>query len=306
MSTLDLFASKIRSTLYKYNNGISQLPLEQLLKECQNELDDLGRQFSNSSTDDGKDKIREIKGKVQDKIKELKQQIENRSGNKKDLNTRKEELEKALNELDVLLNSKMNFKFNNNSFPQFKSDGNTAYIDYDGTEASLLHELKHAFQFETGNIDFIKVIENDFSSKIIPGLTYDLNDEIEAYKRQYAYTGFLEYRIAVNVPLENPITDIETIKRIQSMLMPKKITKMKKIKVTVLVKFADNNFSKPLYESLSRKSLNINSSIQDIKHYNKKNFLVQALGLENEKDSKKSYIKFVKIFIETNPCIYVK
>jgi RHS repeat-associated protein len=46
----------------------------------------------------------------------------------------------------------------------------------------LAHELKHAYQFETGAIDFSKGSGG-------PGALYDITDEISTYRRQFALTG---------------------------------------------------------------------------------------------------------------------
>ncbi|WP_448103701.1 DUF6443 domain-containing protein [Pedobacter panaciterrae] len=49
-------------------------------------------------------------------------------------------------------------------------------------EGGLAHELAHAYQFETGAIDFAKKSGG-------PGILYDITDEMSAYRRQFALTG---------------------------------------------------------------------------------------------------------------------
>ena len=272
MSTLDLFASKIKTTLYNYNNGISQLPLGQLLKECQNELDDLSRQFSRSPTDDGKNKIREIKRAVENKIEELRKLSEKGIGDKKDLESRKEELKAAITELDVLLNSDMNFEFDDNaSFPKFEFNGSVARVSYNGTEASLLHELKHAFQFLKGKLDFI--VEKGL---VIPGITYDITDEIEAYIRQYAYDGILRYREELDIEKgktsfgEDAKNDfrrlVESLEKNRQMTDIKEIKNINRITIDVIVKIADSPYKEGIYRQIPRTSLDKNSLMKDLKN----------------------------------------
>ena len=272
MSTLDLFASKIKTTLYNYNNGISQLPLGQLLKECQNELDDLSRQFSRSPTDDGKNKIREIKRAVENKIEELRKLSEKGIGDKKDLESRKEELKAAITELDVLLNSDMNFEFDDNaSFPKFEFNGSVARVSYNGTEASLLHELKHAFQFLKGKLDFI--VEKGL---VIPGITYDITDEIEAYIRQYAYDGILRYREELDIEKGKPSFGedakndfrrlVESLEKNRQMTDIKEIKNINRITIDVIVKIADSPYKEGIYRQIPRTSLDKNSLMKDLKN----------------------------------------
>jgi RHS repeat-associated protein len=52
------------------------------------------------------------------------------------------------------------------------------YVD----ESSLAHELKHAYQFEKGEVSFDKKTGE-------AGYLHDANDEVEAYKREGAYDG---------------------------------------------------------------------------------------------------------------------
>ena len=47
--------------------------------------------------------------------------------------------------------------------------------------SSFAHELKHAYQFEIGNLSFTKDPENTLTIK--PGYLYDYTDEVEAHNR---------------------------------------------------------------------------------------------------------------------------
>lgn len=73
------------------------------------------------------------------------------------------------------------------------SDGETRYNSSTGAvdvmvsssylnSGGLAHELTHAYQFETGAIDFAKTSGS-------PGALYDITDEMSAYRRQFALTG---------------------------------------------------------------------------------------------------------------------
>jgi len=169
----------------------------------------------------------------------------------------------------------------------------------------LLNELKHAFQLETGKIDFIKVNNGIDPPENIPGLLYDINDEVETYKRQYAYDGILKLRIVMTE--EELLNQLKSGKIKSSLgLGSLEIKKIKKITANVIVKVEDYIGGGSLYSSISSKNLDIHSSIGVIRRGNKnRNGLISRLGIDKE-DKKKSHIDFVKVYIETNPFIYVK
>ena len=62
----------------------------------------------------------------------------------------------------------------------YQSEDNSVCLEYDGRNGSLAHELKHAYQFEMGEISFSKD-RKDF------GVLYDITDEKAALKRGGAY-----------------------------------------------------------------------------------------------------------------------
>jgi len=142
-------------------------------------------------------------------------------------------------------------------------------------------------------------------SENIPGLTYDINDEVETYKRQYAFDGILKLRIS--------LTEAEIMQQLKSGKLKStlgigglEIKKMKKITANVIIRVADSFIDDGLYKSISKKSLDIYSPIKDIKKGNKDRIdLFNSLGLDNE-NKDKAYIDFIKVFIETKPFIYVK
>lgn len=198
--------------------------------------------------------------------------------------------------------------FNIDTEPKFEYEDvtDTGIVNYDGTLGSLLNELKHAFQFETGKIDFIKIKDNvNNVSTMIPGLTYDIGDEVETYKRQYAFDGILKLRITM--------TEEEMAQQLKSgkvkdalKLGTLEIKKMSKITANVIVKVEDNMVSGSLYKEISGRSLDIYSHIGDIKKGNRsRKDIFNSLGLNNE-NKDKPYIDFIKVFIETKPFIYVK
>lgn len=261
---------------------------------------------------EGVEKLRELKRKIKDKIKELKNDLKEANGNvENDLKLRISELNSALIELDKLISTATKYKFViDQTAPQLNYDPttDTAIVRYNGTIGGLLNELKHAFQFETGQIDFIAV-NNNGNTSIIPGLTYDLIDEVETYKRQYAYDGILKLTLELDEEEFNDLPLNEKLKNLGKTLNTTiEIKKMKKIKASVVVKISDGSLKFGLYKQIPKTSLSIHSSIGDIrkKNKNRNHFnLIDGLGLNNI-DKKKPYIEFVKVYIEQNPYIYVK
>lgn len=309
MNQIKNIVSDITNVLFNFNNSFPSVlssSLESMLFICQDTLN----RNNQPSNDDGKSKIREIKNKVESKIQELESKITTAKGSeKRDLEARVRNLKECIKELEELLNS--NTKFNilvNTNTPRYSYDGNIATIEYDGTEGSLLHELKHAFQFETGKIDFIQVVNNG-SQQMIPGLLYDVGDELESYMRQYAYDGILKFRVILKVPENTTITNTMDIQNLLREIKTniREIKKMKKITANVIVKIADNIGDKGIYSSISKIPLYKNSSIKEVRKGNEKyrNDFIKGLGLDKE-EAQKAYIEFVKVFIQTQPYIYVK
>lgn len=309
MSTLDLFASKIRSTLYKYNNGISQLPLEQLLKECQNELDDLSKKKIDSKPNqDGKEKIRQIKKKVESKIDDLIRQSKRKKADIEDLNLRIDTLKQCVRELETLLMSDLKFKFVRDiKQPRFEYDGQNANVFF-SSEANMLHELRHAFQFETGKIDFV-CIDGESS----PGLIYDYTDEEEAFKVEYAYKGVLKFRIKLSEAeftqeLQEKFKINRDLSKAKDEVGVREIKKMKDIEYNILVKISDGSLDKVgLYEKLSISSLDKNSLIKDIiyNNYTNRTQMVNKFNF-NQENNEQTYIEYVKIYKKEESVIYIK
>jgi hypothetical protein len=100
---------------------------------------------------------------------------------------RESELNGTLTEIDALRQSSTTY-FVNSAYQSSIDDGNTSFLNGDvmiNVEqgyglAGLAHELKHGYQFETGQLDF--------ASSGTPGLLYDITDEIGAFRRQEAFT----------------------------------------------------------------------------------------------------------------------
>jgi hypothetical protein len=60
---------------------------------------------------------------------------------------------------------------------------------HDGTMGSKIHESRHAGQVARGEANFIRNEDGSWSG----GSLYGVNDEISAFKAQYAYSGKLTY-----------------------------------------------------------------------------------------------------------------
>ncbi len=108
---------------------------------------------------------------------------------------RKAGYQSTVNEIGVLRSSDVIYNVNTN-YTSNTSGGEARYagtnsegriiIDVNVSQTylaagGLAHELVHAYQFETGQIDF--------QSTGGPGLLYDLTDEIVAFGRQLMFTG---------------------------------------------------------------------------------------------------------------------
>lgn len=294
------------------------------MRVCQDRLNSVaGYTFFDGIENNGKRKITEVKAKVRKKIQELKSKINSASDTEKlDLKSRIKELEKAVVELEKLERTvtKYNFEIDREA-PQlnYNNTTDTVTIKYDGTLGSLINELKHAFQFETGQLDFIQAANSDGSATNIPGVLYDLNDELETYKRQYAYDGFLKMRVAWTEKELNAFSNsniAEILKGTVSIMGESgnplgilEVKSMKFVTADIIVKIKDTaSNSSTLYSSLSTRSLDKNSSLRQIQ----KNSLNRSdlgnlswMGLSSFK-KKTPYIEFVKVFIKEKPFIHVK
>ena len=294
------------------------------MRLCQSKLNSLGGYSRlDGIGNDGKRKITELKTKIKNKIQELKNKVNSATDTEKlDLKARIKELEKAVVELEKLERTvtKYNFEIDKEA-AQLNYDNNTdtVTVKYDGTLGSLINELKHAFQFETGQLDFIQVANSDGSATNIPGVLYDLRDELETYKRQYAYDGFLKMRMAwTEKELNNfLLTNISELNRTFKIISEEQnnvgvleARSMKYITVDIIVKIKDTVSDRSkLYSSLSTKSLDKNSSLRQIERNNTNRGDLGNLswmGLDSFKKKKTPYIEFVKVFIKEKPFIHVK
>lgn len=109
-----------------------------------------------------------------------------------ELGAMRKEMTDALDEIEVLGNpdNEQEYTF----VASEKLGGRTNYdpksgvvrIEYNVNDftGTAIHELKHAYQFELGKIDFRGLNNEKLWG---PGITYDLTDEEEAYRRQYAF-----------------------------------------------------------------------------------------------------------------------
>lgn len=100
---------------------------------------------------------------------------------------REAELSSALSEISTLRQSSTTY-FINSNYQSSVDDGSVSYsngmvminVEQNYGLAGLAHELKHGFQFETGQLDF--------AAGGTPGLLYDITDEIAAFRRQGAFS----------------------------------------------------------------------------------------------------------------------
>ncbi len=302
MTIIQEFKNNIRSTLSFSSSGSLKHQLQRLQSKLDNyESGDVIDKIAPRS----KTKLEELKRRIREKINTLTIQVEKaKRAEKKDIEARIKELKEALEEIKVIERSQTEYEFRIHNKPKFSYEDTTdkGIVYYDGTLGSLLNELKHAFQFETGKIDFIKV---SGEPENLPGLLYDIGDEVETYKRQYAFDGVLKLRVVM--------TDEEMLQQLKSGKIKNglglgtlEIKKMKKITANIIVKVEDSLGSGSLYSTISKRSLDINSSLGNIRKGNKlrRNF-ISGLGID-KRDKNESYIDFVKVFIEDNPFIYVK
>lgn len=286
-----------------------QTKLSTYLQLCQDQINGMATPPAKIDPDSDV-KLKELKRKVEAKITALEREKKQVSeSEQQELGRRIKELKDAQKELDKIIASTTKYAFKIDKYPEFRFDkkSNTGTIKYDGSIGSLLNELKHAFQFETGKIDFIETQDANGQQQLGAGLLYDIHDEIETYKRQYAYDGMVKFQIELSSEdlmnaLKSGKLNLKDIGSTGSVT----IKKMNQITVDVIVKVSDGVAKKSLYSTISRKSLDKNSRIKDVikGNKNRKNTL-EHFGLKNF-DKKKPYIDFVKVYISKKTYIHVK
>lgn len=74
----------------------------------------------------------------------------------------------------------------NMGYLSYDNSSDIVYVNYDGSINALGHELKHAFQFEKHQLSFGEDPNNPMG-EWKGGCLYDGYDELEAYKRDFAY-----------------------------------------------------------------------------------------------------------------------
>lgn len=302
MATLNdlLLIISNQKSFIQQNEVDSLMTIKNRINNCQSYINSICQESDNNDKDD-KHLIHVAKRKIEEKITEL----EKSNTDCKELNARIAELKSALQELNTLIASQTQYQIEiDKNAPQFSFDGTTATVKYNGDISSLLHELKHAFQFETGKIDFILINNGVDGPQFTPGLTYDLTDEVDAYKRQFAYDGILKFRVE--------LTDEELLKEIRIKggfkdIGVREIKMMNKIKTNVIVKISDGFAVSALYKFIPNKPIDKKSKIKDVLKHNKRHRkdIIKGLGLDSISPAS-TYIDFVKIYIINNPYIYVK
>jgi hypothetical protein len=171
-------------------------------------------------------KVEKFKSQTKDKIASVDQQIsdinskiskdgssEELQGQLADLQTRKTELQSALSEIASLETSDQIFRLNKRA-----RRGGITYqnkltkvvvINYHDL-SSQGHELKHAYQFINGEFSFER---HGFGFRRHGGDLYDINDEVAAYKRTYAF----------NPELTKSKLGVNSMKAISSDVIKKKL-----------------------------------------------------------------------------------
>ena len=77
------------------------------------------------------------------------------------------------------------------------------------------------------------------------------------------------------------------------------IKRMKDIKVAIVAKVSDSFALDGLYERISQKELDINSSAKDVFNANKDNRWERILNISlGTADKKKSYLEYIKVYIK--------
>ena len=156
---------------------------------------------------------------------EIVQKFEERIENKKTETTctpeARAEYDAALAEIKKLRGSDQMYHIEQGSSGNYSYSGGTSYdlgnnrvsITYNGSDASLAHELKHAYQFETGKLSFLTSTGASWDAVL-----YDVTDEYDAFERARAFGGekvtmdYLEHRYKAPIhdsdgyfyPFKNP------------------------------------------------------------------------------------------------------
>ena len=114
----------------------------------------------------------------------------------------KDKYQQVLNELDALEQSNQIYHLEIGGTGNRNRPGGTSYdleknwlsLNYDGTNDILAHELKHAFQFEKGELSFSSktggladIVTDDNGNYKNNVFLYDLTDEVAAHQRGELY-----------------------------------------------------------------------------------------------------------------------
>lgn len=101
------------------------------------------------------------------------------------LNNTNSKLEEVRGEIGVLAASSQKYDIERGStsngyqgITTYNADNDAVKMIVDGTMGTLAHELKHAYQFETGELSYVI-----YKKQMRPGTLYDYQDEVEAHAR---------------------------------------------------------------------------------------------------------------------------
>jgi len=199
-----------------------------------------------------------------------------------DLQAREAELAQSLVEIQAMRQeSALTFTIQQHNKPEVTlnvNNTNNVIVKYDGTDGSLINELTHAYQYLTGRVDFIQAAENN-QPTMIPGLLYDIDDEIATYRRQYALDGQLNLQ-----------THLDQQEYTQQLMNGTALNQIGKVKVgamneitpQLLNRVSDGPLLAPLYSNIAQTPLDVNSSTNDVLNANQNRAnVVNSLRIPN-------------------------
>ncbi len=119
----------------------------------------------------------------------------NNGAENQEMNTKMTELNDIEREIGILEQSSQGYTFKNspndlspNSFGETSYNINTCEIEINlkniNDEATMVHELKHCFQYENKQLSFSEITGK-------AGILYDLTDEREAFRRESFFGGYM-------------------------------------------------------------------------------------------------------------------
>ncbi|QOI97317.1 MAG: RHS repeat-associated core domain-containing protein [Flammeovirgaceae bacterium] len=156
--------------------------------------------------DKNEKRAQKIEKKIGKKAEGLGKKVDKLKAKGKDFSDkteRLEELEKSARDISAMRkdeNVEFRYMKSTDGKPMttpISEDGSVVGLFHDGTMGSKLHESRHGGQLVRGETNFQK----DENGNWVAGNLYGVNDEISAYRAQYAYDGKINFDIYV--PIQN-------------------------------------------------------------------------------------------------------